>query len=303
LLLEGRWREGWSEYESRLRTPANAVRLRGLSEPRWDGAPIPGGTLLIHAEQGFGDTLQFMRYVPLACQRAGAARVIVECQRELLSLLSSGGGWGCELIPRGALDCADAPRFDVQLPMLSLPLALEHFDPMPMPAPYVAPPPRLLDAWRERLAAVPGFRVGIAWAGNPSHREDRLRTIRPEQLLPLLRVPGAVFYSLQLEQREGVSALPLTEAGLRDFTAHIGDFADTAAMMAELDLIITVDTASAHLAGAMGRPVWTLLPFVPDWRWGLKNEDTPWYPTMRLFRQPRLTDWDAVIAKVREQLQ
>jgi len=302
LLLEGRYREGWREYEWRLMSPTNAVRLRALPEPRWQGTPMPGGTLFIHAEQGFGDTLQFMRYVPLACQRAGAARVIVECQRELAGLLSATGGWGGDVIARPGPDGPALPRYDVQVPMLSLPLTLEQFEPMPMPAPYVRAQEHLRAVWRGRLAAAPGLRAGLVWAGNPAHPEDRLRTIPPAQLLPLLQVPGVVFYSLQMEPRDGVSSPALHEAGIRDLTAHIGDFADTAALVAELDLVITVDTATAHLAGALGSPVWTLLPFVPDWRWGLEKEDTPWYPTMRLFRQRAIGDWNPVIAAVREQL-
>ena len=300
-LLEGRFSEGWRKYEWRWLSRTHAALRRSFSAPRWDGRPIPGGTLLIHAEQGFGDTLHFLRYVPLAARRSGAARVVVECQRELVRLVSSAGGAGVEFHARGRHDDAGLPPFDVHVPLLSLPLLVEHFEPLPATAPYLTAPPHLRAAWRERLAATPGFRIGIVWSGNPEHRDDRLRTIQPSQLLALLPMPGASFYSLQIESR---GALPesLARAGVHDLTDHITDFADTAALMAELDLIITVDTAAAHLAGALGRPVWTLLPFVPDWRWGLGRAETPWYSTMRLFRQQQVEEWAPVIAELRERL-
>jgi tetratricopeptide (TPR) repeat protein len=303
LLAAGRFEEGWPVYERRwLSTPYASAR-RGFRQPQWGGAPLPsGGTLLIHAEQGFGDTLHFMRYVPLACGRSGAARVVVECQRELIGLLAGGGEWGAEVIPRGLHDDAALPPFDVHVPLLSLPFALKHYAPLPMSAPYVAAPPHLRAAWRERLAAVPGFRTGLVWAGKADHLADRYRTIHPDRLLPLLRVEGAAFFSLQVGRREDTPAHLLAGAGLRDLTENIADFADTAALIAELDLVITVDTSVAHLAGAIGKPVWTLLPFAPDWRWGLEREGTPWYPSMRLFRQPSLGDWDSVIGRVAGEL-
>jgi hypothetical protein len=196
---------------------------------------------------------------------------------------------------------APPPRFDQHLSLLSAPLALRLIEPLSTTAPYLHADGALRAAWRQRLGPVSPFRVGLAWAGNPKHPNDRNRSIGFTALDPILHVPGVDFYSLQIANAR-VLPSQLSGAGILDFTTHLSDFADTAALMAELDLIITVDTAVAHLAGALGRRVWTLLPFVPDWRWGLAREDTPWYPTMRLFRQTRAGDWEAVIQRVAGEL-
>jgi hypothetical protein len=191
------------------------------------------------------------------------------------------------------------PPFDCHVPLLSLPLALGLSEPLPRPGGYLDADPALRRQWRERLGA-PALRVGLAWAGNPEKSSDRLRSIPQEKLLPLLRAAGIEFYSLQVGV--GQNAPPAwRDTGLIDLTAHMTDFAETAAFVAELDLVISVDTAVAHLAGAMGKPVWTLVPFAPDWRWGLQSESTPWYPTMRLFRQSSAGDWDSVVERICEE--
>jgi len=300
LLLLGRYEEGWREYEWRWRVPAHAFRQRHFSAPLWDGKPVVGQTILIHAEQGFGDTLQFLRYLPLVRQHSRAARVILECQPGLVLLLQSFHGAEIDIVARG-LSEATLPPFDQHLPLLSLPLVLSCFGPLSVSVPYLHADLGLRAQWRERLGARPEFRVGLVWAGNPEHGTDRYRSIVPERLSPLWRVPGVCFVSLQIEPT-GPLPPTLAATGVLDFTAQIHDFADSAALIAELDLIITVDTAAAHLAGALGRPAWVLLPFAPDWRWGLAREDTTWYPSLRLFRQPVAGDWDAVIQRVAEEL-
>ena len=296
LMRIGRWEEGWREYEWRWRHDGFASQRRNFPVPQWDDSRAKDATVLIHTEQGFGDTLQFLRYVPLVAARVG--RVILECPEKLVRLVVQSGGWNADIVVRGT---GALPLFDRHIPMLSLPLALGHFEPLPMEAPYLRADSGMRAAWRERIGSSSDRRVGLAWAGSPEHRQDARRSIAEEKLLPLLHMPDVRFFSLQAGPR---GALPqvLADAGVTDLRPHLTDFADTAALMAELDLIITVDTSVAHLAGALGRPVWMLLPYVPDWRWGLEKEDTPWYPSMRLFRQPRMGDWDSVIRRVAEEL-
>jgi len=288
LLLLGQWEEGWRACEWRLHSPSYPAFQRGFIAPRWDGKPVPGATVLIHADQGFGDVLHFVRYVPFVREHAQAARVIFECQPALLRLLAQSGGWNAELVAR---DESALPPFDSHVPLLSLPLALGKYEPMPMSASYLHAEKTAVFAEAPRGS----LRVGLAWAGSTAHQDDRRRSLAFEKLGPLLRVPGVTFYSLQIGQRTKVEPLI-------DLTPRITDFADTAALMAELDLVITVDSAVAHLAGALGRPVWTLLAFVPDWRWGATSATTSWYPSMRLFRQRTRGDWDEVIARVAAEL-
>jgi hypothetical protein len=226
----------------------------------------------------------------------------METHPALARLFTQNGGWNAEILRRLDWKESSLPPYDFQVPLLSLPVALGVFEPLPMAQEYLRADPGLRQKWRERLGPVSAIRVGLVWAGNPEHLLDRLRSIAPERLLSLLQLSGFQFYCLQPGIRTG-SALRLIEAGVIDLTMHISDFADTAAFVAELDLVISVDTAVAHLAGAMGRPVWTLLPFVRDWRWGLEGETTPWYPTMRLFRQPAYDDWDSVVQSVAAELE
>jgi len=301
LLLQGHHEEGWREYEWRWQCPPMSDGCRNFSTPQWDGSPAPGHTILLHAEQGFGDAIQFLRYLPLVRERAGGARLILECMPSLIRLLDETAGWDAEIIARDATREPEVPPHDFHIPLLSLPLALGMPAPLPVAAPYLRAGAASREVWRQHLAPAAQPRIGIAWEGNPAHQNDRRRSIPFGTLAGILSVPGFSFCSLQVTPNAD-HPQALAEAGVLDFTARITDFADTAALMAELDLIITVDTAVAHLAGALGRPVWMLLPFVPDWRWGLETEDTPWYPTMRLFRQEKTGDWDSVIRRVAGEL-
>ncbi len=295
LLLAGQYEEGWHEYEWRWLCASHAHRQRRFSVPRWDGQPAPGRTILVHAEQGFGDALQFVRYLPLIIERAGGSGIILECRPEQASLFKQFESPRMRVVERSASD-ETLPPFDLHLPLLSAPLTLREFAPLPAKAPYLVADSKLRDRWRRRLGCEAKFRVGLAWAGDPGHGHDRRRSIPPEKLSPLLEVPGIEFVSLQVAG----DPLPakLADSGIRDFRKEIADFSDPAALIAELDLVITVDTATAHLAGALGRPVWVLLPFVPDWRWGVAREDSPWYPSMRLFRQFEPGEWDDVVQRV-----
>ena len=280
LLLLGRLAEGWNEQEWRLAS-------RPSPGPRWNGKPAPGQTILVHAEQGFGDMLQFFRYLPLVKERS-SARVILFCQRELVRLFA-GSHRDAEVIAND--DDTALPPFHQQVPLFSLPLALNLLEPWHPAAAYISVDPKIRETWRQRLGPRSKLRVGLVWSGNPQQGDDATRSLTFAHLGPLLQLSKIDFYRLQI-------ATPGADANLTDLTEHITDFADTAALMAELNLIITSDTATAHLAGALGRPVWTLLSSLPAWRWGLQREDTPWYPSMRLFRQRASGDWDEVIARV-----
>jgi len=291
LLLLGEFEAGWREYEWRFDSTAMTRKPPRFAIPRWDGEPAPGRTILIHVDQGLGDSIHFLRYVPLVRAKAGASRVILACQPELVRLANEIGGWEAEVVAEARVEEAD-----LHVPLLSLPLRLGLSEPLPMSQPYLHAETTRRGAWRARLDAKAKLRVGLAWAGSPLHKDDRWRTIALERLRPVLSVPEVRFYSLQISPRGEA------DPAITDFTADIADCADSAALIAELDLVITADTAVAHLTGALGRPVWTLVPFVPDWRWGLGREDTPWYPSMRLFRQPVSGDWDAVIARVAAEL-
>ncbi len=294
LLARGDWDRGWAEYEWRWRTPQFRGARRGFAQPHWGGAAAPGRTLLIHAEQGFGDTLQFCRLAALAAARG--PRVVLEVQRPLARLLRGLPGVA-QVVARGEA----LPAFDLHCPLLSLPRALGlTVATVPAETPYLRADPALARAWRARLDAVTARpRVGLTWAGNPrSHAPDlaaaaRRRCVPPERLVPLLDTPGAAFVSLQKDGPALPPGVPVL-----DFMAEMEDFADTAALIANLDLVISVDTAVAHLAGALGKPVWLLDRFDPCWRWFTDRRDSPWYPTLRIYRQPHPADWESVVAEV-----
>ena len=297
LLLKGELAEGWAEYEWRLRTRTAAPFQARLPQPRWDGSDPRGRTILVHAEQGAGDTIQFIRYASLLAELG--ARVIVACPVELKPLVRTVAG------VREVVSGTEAlPAFDVHVPLLSLPLAFKTtMETIPDRVPYLAADPSRVAEWRERLVQYgEGLRVGLAWGGNPANTEDRNRSILLAALAPLAEVKDVVYYSLQKGKAAGQAKNPPVGMTLADLTEELKDFGDTAALMANLDLIITVETVVAHLAGALARPVWTLLPFVPAWRWLLDREDSPWYPTMRLFRQKRRGDWTTVVERVAGEL-
>ncbi len=295
LLTLGEYRRGFEKYEWRWRrTGMPPQQSRG--RPLWLGEyPLARKTVLLHAEQGLGDTIQFARYVPLLA--ATGAKVVLEVQSELMTLLGRLDG-AAAIIARGA----PPPPFDVHCPLGSLPLACRtEPDTVPAQVPYLAADDIHLAKWSARLGTLERPRIAIAWSGNASHFNDRNRSIAFARLAPLFSIP-ARFVSIQRDLRGEDAGGVAAETRLTHAGGALEDFADTAAVIALADLVIAVDTAAAHLAGAMGRPVWMLLPFAPDWRWTLEGETTPWYPTARLFRQPALGDWDSVIARVGAEL-
>ena len=293
----GRLTEGWAEYE--WRWYSHDFKPRHQNRPQWDGRPLDKQMLVVHAEQGLGDTIQFVRY--LGEVRRRSPTTIVEVQPSLIGLLRQSGIGG--LVAQGA----PLPPFDVQIPMASLPLALGT-TPATIPAdiPYLQAHSELAAAWRDHLSRFAGFKIGIAWQGNPTYREDRFRSIALAEFAPLAEVPGVRLFSLQ--KGPGVEQLASVKQQLRiiDLGTNIdvgtGPFLDTAAIMKSLDLVITSDTVSAHLAGALGVRVWVALRRAPDWRWLAAGDSSPWYPTMRLFRQRALGDWPQVFRDMADEL-
>jgi tetratricopeptide (TPR) repeat protein len=291
LLTTGDYRRGFADYEWRWRrTGASASKSRGRR--LWLGEfALAGKTILLHAEQGLGDTIQFARYAPLVAASGG--KVVLEVQPELKSALSRLDGVAV-VVARGEAP----PPFDLHCPLGSLPLALKTELPsVPAPIPYLAADDGRLKKWSAQIGALPPPRIAVAWAGNPAHDNDRNRSIALSTLTPLLAAPAS-FISIQRELRGEDAAQLTAQTRLTHIGGALDDFDDTAAVLALCDLLITVDSAPAHLAGAMGRPAWVLVPFAPDWRWTLDGEVTPWYPTARIFRQSALGDWNAVIARV-----
>jgi tetratricopeptide (TPR) repeat protein len=299
LLLQGRFAEGWPEFEWIWKTK-KAGTVPAYDRPRWDGSPLDGKTILLHAEQGLGDTIHFVRYARLVRQRGG--RTVVQCQRPLVRLLSRCPGIDV-LLPQGA----PLPPYDVHASLQSLPgIFRTDLPTIPAEVPYLHADPDLVEHWRRELAPVRGFRVGIVWQGNPQHPWDRHRSIPLTAFEPLARVEGVRLIGLQKgcgseQLQELAGRFPvLTLGSLVDETS--GPFMDTAAILRHLDLLVTADSAVAHLAGALAVPGWVALSFSPDWRWLLGREDSPWYPSLRLFRQPALGDWGSVFARMAEAL-
>jgi len=293
LLLTGDFAKGWPAYEWRRKLPSWLER--GFTQPEWSGEDIAGKRLLLHAEQGFGDTIQFARYAALAATRS--ADVVLEVQPSLEPLLS--GLFGVEVIAAGR---DHFPAFDLHCPLLSLPYRFATTpETIPGGVPYIVAPANRIAAWESRLPA-DGLRIGLAWSGHPDNVRDHERSIPFARLAPLFDIPGARFVSLQKDIR-ATDADDVSRCGnLIDLRHELRDFADTAAVIAQLDLVITVDTAVAHLAGAMGKPVWMLLPRVPDFRWLLDRATSPWYPSARLFRKGQMDSWNDVIAGVTSEL-
>jgi len=288
---------GQEKYEWRWKRKENAKKLRNFAQPLWLGETSAAGkTILLHHEQGLGDTIQFVRYAPMLAKQN--ARVILEVQPPLKVLISQIGG-GVQVIARGE----DIPSFDLQCPLLSLPRAFHtELTTIPAQIPYLAPPKDKIERWKDRLPPRCGHRVGIAWSGSATHKDDHNRSIALGRLGPLFDVPNIAFVSLQKELRETDAQILAADPRITDLGPCFDDFSDTAAAIAQLDLVIAVDTSIAHLAGALGTPVWILLPFCPDWRWLLDRDDSPWYPTARLFRQPHRDGWDSVIEQLRQRL-
>jgi tetratricopeptide (TPR) repeat protein len=297
-LQRGDFERGWAELEWRRRLQKQP---RFFQRPVWDGGCLTGRTILLHAEWGLGDTIQFIRYAKLVKNRGGA--VIVECQPALLPLLASAPG-----IDRLVAAGSALPPFDVHAALLSLPGILKTtLSNVPADIPYLSADARLQRRWRRRLGRYPGFKIGIAWQGNSNYKRDPQRSIPLRNFAPLSRIPGVCLLSIQkgvgTAQLDGLAdRFRLLNLGSPGFDEESGAFMDTAAIMKNVDLVITCDTSIAHLAGALGVPVWVALPFAPDWRWLRDREDSPWYPTMRLFRQSKPGDWEGVFERMAQEL-
>ncbi|MGD0388297.1 MAG: tetratricopeptide repeat protein [Tepidisphaeraceae bacterium] len=295
-LLSGEFREGWAGYEMRWEARSIPRPARYAQLGVWAGDDLGGRRILLDCEQGYGDAIQFARYIPVIAGRGG--KPILAAQPTLRRLLQTAPCLAGIVCPPEEL-----PPFDVQCPLMSLPHVLgTTLETIPRNVPYIFADPALVERWRRRFGQDGRRKIGLCWWGNPTHGEDRRRSFSLEALAPLGQVPGTWFCSLQKgEAARQASAEP---AGLHitDWTAELSDFADTAALIANLDLVISCDTAVAHLAGAIGKPVWLLLPLVADWRWMEKRDDSPWYPTMRLFRQVKPGDWRTPVLEAAKML-
>ena len=299
-LLQENFAAGWADFEWRFRMPQRkSIYPFQLEGPRWQGQPVPSATILVHDEQGLGDTLQFVRYLPLV--KARCRHVVLETRAELISLLHSAAGVD-QIVPRSG-DGRPAALYDYHIPLMSLP-GLFHTKAATIPArtPYLYANPQKTAHWLRQLP-VARPKIGLVWSGRPQHTNDHNRSCRLIDLFPLLSLEGIQFIGLQ----KGPGAVQIRELPEKFAFLNLGDalrdFEDTAAVLAHLDMLITVDTAAAHLAGAMGKPVWVLIPFIPDWRWSMQRCDSPWYPSMRLFRQSAPRDWLSPINAMQSQLQ
>jgi tetratricopeptide (TPR) repeat protein len=295
LLQRGELAEGWEEYEWRFRIGGAAPLMPPTDKPQWDGAALGDRTLLLIADQGFGDAIQFCRYIPWAEQRC--PNIAVACSAELAPLLR-------QVAPRAKLfqkwpDCPEYAAFEA---LSGLPRqAGTRVENVPAPIPYLHADPARVALWKQRLdGLVPeGFRrIGVIWAGRPTHNNDRNRSALLSDLLPIANVPGIALLALQKGPKTGQAGAYYGRAPLINVGAEIQDYDDTMAILENIETLVTVDTSVAHLAGAMGRPVWIMLPRAPDWRWLLEREDSPWYPTARLFRQTQVRRWDDVAQRI-----
>jgi Flp pilus assembly protein TadD len=300
-LLKGDFERGWPEYEWRLRCRPGMVR--SFAEPSWDGSNLHGRTILLHAEQGLGDSLQFIRYAPLVKERGG--QVLLECPAELVGVVGTCAGIDGVIAAGHPL-----PPFDCHLPLLSLPFVLKTtLARVPAAVPYLSADPKLIEYWRQELQRYPGFKVGIVWQGNPRfglldcQAADQRRSIPLAQFEALAQIPGVKLFSLQKGFGTEQLAQWRAPSEIVDLEDKLADFTDTAAIMMNLDLIISADTSPLHLAGALGRPAWAVLPFAGCWRWMLEREDSPWYPTMRLFRQAKAGAWKPVFERIAQEIQ
>ncbi len=292
-LARGEFVRGWAELEYRLECGDSATPT--ITGPRWFGGPLAGRTLFLHAEQGLGDTLHFIRYVPLAAACGGPLKLGV--QTRLMPLVRQSG------FGQGLLAPGDPLAFDLQCPLMSVPAYLPDTSGKPYwGGAYLRAKPELVDAWQPRIAALGGFKVGIVWGGSPAHPADRFRSVHLRQFAPLAAIDGVRLVSLQ----HGPSRAQIAEVAREFEVVDLGDdldrtagaFMDSAAVIEHLDLVVSIDTSVVHLAGGLGRPAWVLVQFAPDWRWGLAGATTPWYPSLRLFRQRRFHAWSEVFDDV-----
>ncbi|MCG6157590.1 tetratricopeptide repeat protein [Rubinisphaera margarita] len=299
LLLTERYQEGWTDYENRLRLIPQQDDLQQL--PLWDGEPIPGKKLLIACDQGYGDILMFARFLPLIRERSEAV-TIFRVPAEMLRLFNGSRVNGLPLADRFLSEDDPLPQADFQFPLMSSGARFSlSIDEIGMAAPYLQAPASMSQpAGNAGQSTGADRKIGLCWRGNAAQAQDHVRSLALETLLPLAEISGVEWVSLQIDATgDELSGWP---ASMQTSSPPLTNFAETAALLDQLDLIITVDTAVAHLAGAMGRPTWALLPWLPDWRWHLNRSDSPWYPSMRLYRQPAWGDWSRVIADLRNDL-
>jgi tetratricopeptide (TPR) repeat protein len=296
-LYRGDFETGWREHEWRWAKPDFAANRRNYPQPQWRGESDPNGkAILVFSEQGLGDSIQFCRYATMLAD-AGAT-VFVEVQPALKPLLARLPG-ASQVFARGEA----LPAFDLQCPLMSLPLAFSTtLETVPGKVPYLGPSPTKSAEWQARLGARTKPRIGLAWSGSPTHKNDRNRSIALPRLAQIAGDPRFDFHILQKDIQERDRAALVMLPNLKVHSDSLVDFDDTAALIAEMDLVISVDTFAAHLAGAMAKSAWVMLPFASDWRWMMSREDSPWYPTLRLFRQASLGDWDGVLNRVRAEL-
>ncbi len=299
LLLQGRFDEGWPEYAWRWKT--DEVSRPKYPQPLWDGSPLDGKTILLTAEQGLGDTVHFIRYAAVLKQRY-VCRVIAACPKPLLRLLQT-----CPGLDALVAQEETSPAFDVYCALLDVPGILrEHVETIPCQIPYLSADPELVRHWHDYLQPYGGYKIGLAWQGNPKHQADRMRSMPLAEFGRLGKLKGVQFFSLQkgagVEQLDVLAgALDIVPLGTQ-LDESAGAFMDTAAVLCNLDLLITTDTAIAHVAGALGVPTWLALSYVPDWRWLLDRRDSPWYPSLRLFRQSAVGAWGGVVRRMAEEL-
>ncbi len=285
LLLQGDYEAGFREYEWRWKKRRFSSPLRKFDKPRWSGENPEGRTILVYAEQGFGDTIQFCRYLPLL--EMMGAKIVFECHQPLIPIMYNVGK-AIKLIPFGK----ELPDFDCHIPLISLPHIFgSRVETIPNNFPYLFVSNERTRFWKTVIPVCSGLRVGLCWAGK-SYPDPR-RSCDPELLMPLASLPDICWYSLQMGANVRKPSFNLT-----DLTILVKDFEDTAALIEQFDLVITIDTAVAHLAGALGKKTWLLTPFAPDWRWGLRDAGCPWYPSIRLFRQKKANDWKTVVQEV-----
>jgi tetratricopeptide (TPR) repeat protein len=293
LLAKGQWERGWTEYEWRWKLKDFTTPAGTFHQPLWDGRQLGGRRILLHSEQGYGDVIQFIRYAPMVAQRGG--EVLVGCPEALTALLARAPG-----VSRVAAGRAGLPAFDFHTPLLSLPAIFRTTQAtLPAKVPYLTPPQEAFPIG----PAEPGcLKVGLAWAGDAKHKNDRNRSMPVGHFGPLMDLPGVQWFSLQAGPRASDLAQVPWANRLTDLGARLANFDQTASAIVQLDLVISVDTAVAHLAGALGKPVWTLLPFAGEWRWMVHRSDSPWYPTLRLFRQSQPGDWPGLMDRVKDAL-
>jgi tetratricopeptide (TPR) repeat protein len=301
LLMNGHFESGFDDLRWIRKCRLWAHSYPSFNEPEWQGDGFAGRTLLLFSDAGLGDTIQFVRYLPMVAAKGG--KVVLQVQPTLVRLLRTMTGvtmTDVMILPHGE----PLPRFDMQLPLMHLPHIFgTTLDSVPADVPYLHADPAQIEIWRSSFRNVAALKVGVVCAGNPRHKGDRHRSLAAEAVLPRLTMPGVQLYSLQKEPRPtDVPVLARLGADVIDLAPALGDFTDTAAAIAALDLVISVDTSVAHLAGAMGRPVWMLLPYALDWRWLRDREDSPWYPSLRLFRQQQPQAWDGVLTRVAAEL-